>query len=235
MKTEAFTCTMKRGERILGLLYIFVHAVGIPRLMGLLVAKGILNVDMVWLEFIQYAFGLTIALVFMHRFLRQSFHAALDNIPGFILTLLLGFGLYWILSLLVNGGLLLILGEDNMLNPNNEAVQVIAKQNFGVTKATAVLLAPILEETLFRGALFGGLREKNRLLAYLVTIAIFAFYHLWSWFVADYSPLLWAYLLQYVPATLVLCWMYEKSRSIWCPILLHMAINLIAVQAQKLL
>jgi membrane protease YdiL (CAAX protease family) len=37
------------------------------------------------------------------------------------------------------------------------------------------------------------------------------------------------YLLQYVPASVALCWCYEKSGTIWSPIVLHAAINLISI------
>ena len=40
-----------------------------------------------------------------------------------------------------------------------------------------VLLAPFVEEVLFRGLVFGCLKEKSRIFAYILSCALFAFLH----------------------------------------------------------
>ena len=94
----------------------------------------------------------------------------------------------------------------------------------------AVLLAPIVEETLFRGALFGTLRGRNRLLAYAVSALAFAVYHMWQYFIAGFEWQMLLFLLQYIPPSIALCWCYEKSGSIWAPITLHALVNFMSIQ-----
>jgi membrane protease YdiL (CAAX protease family) len=38
-------------------------------------------------------------------------------------------------------------------------------------------------------------------------------------------------LLDYLPASLALAWSYEKSGSVWSPILLHALINVLSITA----
>jgi membrane protease YdiL (CAAX protease family) len=84
--------------------------------------------------------------------------------------------------------------------------------------AVAILLAPFLEEVLFRGVLFQGLRNHHRLgVAVAVSAAVFAFTH------ADLSRM---------PDLLVsgaaYALMAERSRSLAVPIAAHMASNVLA-------
>lgn len=58
---------------------------------------------------------------------------------------------------------------------------------------------------------------------------MFCLYHVWQ-----YAVLLWdaSYLLlaiQYIPAAVVLCRIYERSGSIWTSIFFHMSVNATAV------
>lgn len=92
-----------------------------------------------------------------------------------------------------------------------------------------VFLAPVVEEALFRGYVFGNLREYSRAAAYIVSCLLFASIHVWQ-FVAGSWDL--AYLLvgvQYLVPGLVLAWAYERSGSLWGSVLLHFAVNGLAV------
>ena len=92
-----------------------------------------------------------------------------------------------------------------------------------------MVLAPIVEETLVRGLLFGVIRRKSRILAYAVTILFFSVIHVWQYLVLyDFREVLLA-ALQYIPAGIALGWTYEKANTVWAPIFLHMTINAISL------
>ena len=93
----------------------------------------------------------------------------------------------------------------------------------------AVVLAPVLEELMFRGGVFGLLRRWNRYLAYGLCMLLFAMYHTWQYALTD--PIFWLYLLQYLPAGYILCRSYEKTECIWTAILLPMLNNTISLLA----
>ena len=66
----------------------------------------------------------------------------------------------------------------------------------------------------------------------MATLA-FSFYHVWSYALVD--PIYWLYFIQYVPVSLLLCRVYERTNSIWGSIFFHMLVNYIAMNALKVL
>ena len=163
--------------------------------------------------------------VIFHNFLIRSFRAI--RFWELVQALILGFCLYyagnfvfnWIISLL----------DLTITSFNDETILGLISQNKWVMVICSVLLAPIVEETLVRGLLFGVLRRQSRILAYVVTIIFFAVIHVWQYLlVYDFKAVLLA-ALQYIPAGIALGWTYEKSNTVWAPIFLHMTINAISM------
>ena len=97
-----------------------------------------------------------------------------------------------------------------------------------------VFLAPVVEETLFRGYVFGCLREYHRGLAYLVSCVLFALLHVWQ-FAASSRDLTYLLLMvQYLVPGAVMAWTYERSGSLWGSVLLHSSVNALAVAGMLL-
>ena len=86
---------------------------------------------------------------------------------------------------------------------------------------------------MFRAGIFGTLRRYSRWGAYLVATLAFSLYHVWSYALVD--PVYWLYFIQYVPVSLLLCRVYERTNSIWGSIFFHMLVNYIAMNALKVL
>ncbi len=87
-----------------------------------------------------------------------------------------------------------------------------------VSFAAAVVVAPGLEEIVFRGIIFAGFASRwHPVLAAAVSSLAFAFLH------GQVNVAIYTFLLG-----LALCWLYQKSGSIWPGIVLHFANNLIA-------
>ncbi|MFN8412204.1 MAG: type II CAAX endopeptidase family protein [Anaerolineales bacterium] len=87
--------------------------------------------------------------------------------------------------------------------------------NPAVLLITGAVIAPLFEETIFRGFLFPGLRQKmGWQKAALLSSAIFAACHL--------------QLAAFIPTFtlgLVFCYLYQRSSSIWPGIILHTLVN----------
>jgi len=163
--------------------------------------------------------------VIFHNFLIRSFRAI--RFWELVQALILGFCLYYAGNLLF-GWIIDLLGI-TITSFNDETVMALFAQNKWVMAICSVLLAPIVEETLVRGLLFGVLRRQNRILAYGVTIVFFAVMHIWQYLlVYDVKDVLLS-ALPYIPAGIALGWTYEKSNTVWAPILLHMTINAISM------
>ena len=90
-----------------------------------------------------------------------------------------------------------------------------------------VVLMPLIEEVLFRGLLFGGLRRYSRPMAFAVSTLGYALFCVASFVFqpegADLRYLLLA--VQYLPMSLALAWCYDHGGSIWSAVALHMAVN----------
>jgi len=234
MTEELFDCRLNTKEKLFGWIMLPIYVLGSGFILrfiyrNILAPMGVTltNADAnLWV----YIVTALLILLFMHRFLRSSFDPLLDDFGHAIGWILACYGLL----LMMNGGVNtikgIILGEATT-NPNQAAIEQMVITDLSKTVATTVLLAPIVEECLFRGAVYGPLREKSRVLAWVVTVALFAFYHLWQSFVFDYDPRLWIELLDYVPGGIALCLCYEKTRSIWGPIFMHMLTNGVAMWA----
>jgi membrane protease YdiL (CAAX protease family) len=81
-----------------------------------------------------------------------------------------------------------------------------------------VVLPPLVEEVLFRGFLFTGLRTKlNFAVAAVITSILFAIPHLF----ASSEGLLWIAAIDTFVLSLVLCYLREKTGALWAPIVLH--------------
>ena len=92
----------------------------------------------------------------------------------------------------------------------------------------SVILAPVLEELLFRGLIFRSLRSINRNLAFFASAFLFGFLHIYSaLFTGDLTQLV--YLLSYGGMGFVFTYAYEKRKTICVPMLIHMINNLVAV------
>jgi len=224
-KSRSLGPGLSTAEQVAGFCYLPFYVVllgwGLQWLSGLLglgltelqinVAFFVINCVMIWVIF--------------HNFLIRSFRAI--RFWELVQALILGFCLYyagnfvfnWIISLL----------DLTITSFNDETIMGLISQNKWVMVICSVLLAPIVEETLVRGLLFGVLRRQIRILAYVVTIIFFAVIHVWQYLlVYDFKSVLLA-ALQYIPASIALGWTYEKSNTVWAPIFLHMTINAISM------
>lgn len=225
---DTFENRMGRTSTALGWLYLPLHIVVLPLLLGVYGAVDP-SVSGAALNLAYYGVGVAFVLCVMFRFLRDGFDALLDR-PGWCFASIV-WGVLIIYSLGGAVQAILILFEDELVNPNNATLEELAGTDYGITKAIALFLAPIVEEGLFRGVVFGSLRKRQRVLAYAVSIVLFGLYHVWQYAFLYADPLQLIYALQYLPHGLVLAWCYDRTNSIWTSIFLHMGVNAIAFWA----
>ena len=226
---KEFEYPMKTREKIAGWIYLPVHMFLMPLFILPFIAIAAvrfgLAIDAVTLNVVYYAAGLVFVLIFMFSFLKKNVTSTWRCWP--FKPWLIGFGIFYGGAILVN--LILNYMGVGLINPNQEAVNDAVAMDTATMIAVAVIMAPIVEEVLFRGVVFGTIREKNRILAYAVSVILFSVYHLWASAVKAGDPTVLIYLGQYIPAGIVLAWIYERCGSIWASILFHMAANSLSV------
>ena len=98
----------------------------------------------------------------------------------------------------------------------DESMELLMSGNPILLTAATVIAAPFVEEVVFRGLVYTRLcRGMKTWIAAILSAVIFGLVH---------GTLL--HLVFTVPMGLMLCLFYEKYRSLWAPILLHMSFNL---------
>lgn len=219
-KSEFWSCMMLLG----------LHCVLFPIVVGVLALTLPLELNESEWNLAYYAVSFALTLIMLGGFLRRSFDTLIENIFLCMKYFLFGWGLYYILNIAAAA---LLSGVEflNAANPNDDTVSELVKTQGGAMKAAAVFLAPVVEEVIFRGGLFCSVRRKNRVLAYALSITLFALYHCWQYALAYMDLRYLLFMLQYIPAGFVLCWCYDKSGSIWTSIFFHMSVNMLGVLA----
>jgi len=216
---------LSTAEQVAGFCYLPFFVVLLS--MGLQWLSGLLGLGLTELQLNVCYFVLNCIFVWIifHNFLLRSFRAI--RFWELVQAVILGFCLYyagnfvfaWVVNLL---GL-------NLISYNDQTILNLVSQNRVVMIICSVLLAPVVEETLVRGLLFGVIRRKSRIAAYAVSMLFFAVIHVWQYLlVYDVGSVLLA-AVQYLPAGIALGWTYEKSNTIWAPIFLHAIINAISM------
>ena len=170
-----------------------------------------------------------VTAILFRRFLAYSLPVAAERPLKFLRGILLGFCVHWLLSAGLTA-LVELLGLSPAV-PNDDNLKAIAGVSFKVLWVGSVLLAPITEETLIRGLIFGNIRRKSRLWAYVLTALIFGLIHILPYITGMDGITLGYNLLVYGLPSVALCVCYELSGTVWAPILLHMVINFMGMSA----
>lgn len=144
---------------------------------------------------------------------------------------LLGIVLYYLQELLITFVIAQVKSDFSNMNDTN--ILQMAQQHRVLMVFSTVVLVPITEELLHRGLVFQSLYRKNRLLAYGVSMCIFAGVHVMGYVGAQDGITLLLCFIQYLPAGLTLAFAYEKSDTVITPILMHAAINTIGLFATR--
>lgn len=223
-KSYSLGPSLSTAEKVAGFCYLPFYVVLLALILQYLSGLLGFHLTMLQINICYFVINCLMVWIIFHNFLLRSFRAI--RFWELIQALILGFVLYYAGNFLYS----LILGwlDLSVTSYNDQTVMELASQSRAAMVICGVILAPMIEETLVRGLLFGVIRRKSRIAAYAVTILFFAAIHVWQYVLLyDWKSVLLA-ALQYVPAGIALGWTYEKSNTIWAPILLHMVINAIS-------
>ena len=227
LKNREFTSSLSRGEAVAVLLWLPVHLVLLPRLLQQYVSGQ----DVAGMNVLYFSISALYLVFVARRFLRRDFDPLCDRFGWVMLEVAMHYGALMLFNLLAALVVYLVAAEEN---PNNAAIfSAVTENNIDKMTAAVVLLAPLVEELLFRAGIFGSLRGRSRVLAYVVSILAFAFLHVWKY--ALQEPIYWLYLLQYLAPGFLLAHCYERSNSLWGSVILHAFINLNSLYAMLLM
>lgn len=234
---------LKKGEIIGGFVYLPMYLIGTQLLVTIAVTINLLlqqpgqalaldesallfQVNL-WYNLVNL---LTVGTIFC-RFLwgqRRSFRISAGRVIG---AIAIGYAIIFagnILISLTEG--LLSSTPDEIVNGNQELAERMVLDNPLLGAVMVVLCAPIVEECLFRGLIFGLIHRKSRVLAYAVSMTAFSAMHVYQYALLG-QPLLSTVVsfLTYLPMGFALAWVFDRCRSIWASIALHIFNNAVAL------
>lgn len=217
---------LRNGEIIGGFIYLPFYMLLTAMTVQLICSALDIKPSIYQLNVAVFVINFIAVVGIFHRFLFDSLRQIGRGFWQFVQAIVLAVVFYYAIYYALEG--LYSLLKVKLQNGNNDDIMKMLYNHRIPMLVCTCALVPVVEECLCRGLLFGTLREKNRILAYVVSIVVFALLHVWQYF-EDYS--IWNAVLvtvTYLPGGLALAWAYEKGGTIWASILTHAIINFIA-------
>ena len=225
-KSKLTYASMSRNEKIFGCIWLVIQLF-LTYLMGLL--NGLLSDPMNsgTLIFVTYLVNFGVICCIFHRFLRDSLVAAWRDLWNFIQAVVLGFVAIWACSKLFDWLLGLIIPDYSPIL--DASIGELSRCNVYLRIIGIVILAPMIEETLYRGLIFRNLWRKSKVGAYIASMVVFAAIHTLSYLgTGDITTWILCF-ARYLPAGLCLAWTYSKADNLFAPVLVHAVINAITI------
>lgn len=221
---------MTPGEQIAGTVFFVIYLLVLPfaagpifdlaaRVLGTSLSQSLRSA-------VYYGLLAVTALVIFHGFLGRTTRNLMDNLGSACKGALGGIVALYGLNELVYRLSHLLTG--NQLDLNDSVISAQIRSAPWSTFLIVVLLAPFIEEVLFRGLVFGGLKGRSRAVAYAVSCLLFAFLHVWQFAAVHQDLTYFLLMLQYLVPGLVLAWCYDRSGTLWASIAVHVLANLLS-------
>ena len=204
-----------------GFIYLAVSLLVIPSLLSFLPLRdGQLN-------FVYYLVNFAAAVFIFRRFLWQSLLVALDRPFPTIYYSALGYLGHTAIGEILT--VLIFMVFPAFANVNDQGILAMLEADFYLMTIGTIFLVPVAEECFYRGLIFRGLYDRSPVLAYLASMAAFAFIHVMG-YIGSFEPLqLLLCFIQYLPAGYCLCFAYRYGSSIVSPIIVHIIVNAMGV------
>ncbi|MBQ9980643.1 MAG: CPBP family intramembrane metalloprotease [Oscillospiraceae bacterium] len=223
---------LKRGEIVGGWIMMVVYtavmayvAEGISllweKLFGSSIGEKILFVLPYFICFIA-------CVIIFRRHLARELRMFGKNLGRCIITGIVGYAAIYAMSLVVNL-ILVIAGVDVTANPNQNAIYEMYDTNRQALIASACMLGPLVEEVIYRSTVYGSIARRNKIVAHIVNWFFFGAIHVVQFAFMYGDPKLLIHVLAYIPHSVGMAVVYERSGSVWTCIFLHMIINIISI------
>ena len=230
MAKKKSSAALSHGETVAGLIFLALYLFVLPlvKAPAFRLAETLLGMELSGsLENAVYYYLLfAVTVVIFHGFLCRTSGRLLDNLGQACQTVGVGLvALYGLNELFFR---LSAAWLHNRVNLNDSVISAQIRSAPWSTFLIVVLLAPFIEEVLFRGLVFGGLKGRSRAVAYAVSCLLFAFLHVWQFAAVHQDLTYFLLMLQYLVPGLVLAWCYDRSGTLWASIAVHVLANLLS-------
>lgn len=228
MKKTTLYHAPSQKETMSGFLYLAFELFLLPSLLRWCNRQLSPSLSTAELNFLYYLLNFLAVLLIFHEFLGHNLTQVTQHPAYFCQAVILGLAAYYACFYALD--FLMDSITPGFTNYNDGAIAEMSHGSYFLMLVGTVILVPVAEECFFRGLIFRNLYGKSRWAAYLVSMIAFAAIHILG-YIGLYSPLeLIMAVLQYLPAGLCLAWAYQKSGTIFAPIVIHACINFLSIQ-----
>lgn len=218
-------------EKLAGVILLLVYLVVLPvfggwitdqigALLGISISRALSNIICFYLLF-------AAAVLIFHSFLFQTGQVFFKGIERCCKTLGLSLVFFYGLNEIFFRLSHLLWGNLTNLNDTALITQITAAPR--IMALVVIFLSPFIEEVLFRGLIFGWLREHSRAVGYVVSCLLFALLHVWEYALFNHDIYYLLLMVQYIVPGFIFTWAYDHSGSLWTSIAAHAAVNALAV------
>ena len=170
-------------------------------------------------------------MLIFRKFLRSNLQAAKSRPAATFSSAAVGIAIYFGATGAITSLILWIYPA--FANANDQTIMGMVQEHFGLMFVGTVLLVPIVEEVFFRGLVFRSLFVNHPVAAYIVSIVAFSLIHIAGYITFVDGLTLALCFVQYLPAGFALAWAYHRSGTIFAPILVHTAVNLVGMLTMR--
>lgn len=228
MNISAFkTHGLTRREKVWGCRYLLFELLFLSALLQGLNKLLPTPLPRAEVNFLFFTVNLLAVLVIFGKFLRTQLRQLPELCWNVVFTTVPGFFAYFLVNILM--GQLIFALDPQFTSINDAGIDQMAEENYGLMFLGTVLFVPIAEECLFRGLVFRGLYDRNAVLAWVVSVLLFAAIHVTGYIGTQPALTLLLCFVQYLPAGLCLAGAYRLSGSLISPILIHATVNLLGM------
>lgn len=171
-------------------------------------------------------FAIVVICIFKDSLLEQIKDFLKDKKENLLYGCVIGFAMLFGAGIV--GGLISLLLGAQTDSQNQILIESLANAHPIIIVITSVILAPVVEELLFRATIFGWLYELHPIVAHVVSAFLFGFLHVMDAILSG-SYQEWIQIFSYLFMGAVLSFLYEKRNNICVPILSHMMNNLVSM------
>ena len=231
MEKKQLPVALQRREIQWGVRYLLFQLVFLGSVLVLLLRLLNLPAEGFVLDTAYFIVNLGAVVWIFRSYLWQSLKYGISHWCKLLISAVVGFAVYYGLTKGLDA--LIYWLNPEFFNVNDASIAENGRSHLLITALGAVVLVPLAEETLYRGLIFGLFFPKSPLLAYGVSTLFFAFIHVMGYIGAYPPSLLLLCFVQYIPAGLALAGAYHYSGSILAPMLIHTAVNAIAISSMR--
>lgn len=227
MQKNDSVVTMSPGEQRVGLVFLALQLLVLPRLIGFSVQLLFPKTSIAEQNFAVFLLEFMAVLMLFRHFWAGSVKTLVQQ-PGHVLLIcLVAFFAYHLMTSQLSIWIYTLM--PHFSNVNDGQVGALLTQNFPLIAFCTVFLVPVVEESLYRGLIFGSLLKKSTVAAYLVSVPVFCAIHVLGYLGNYPLDILLVCFVQYIPAGICLGWAYQKSGTILAPITIHAFINALGI------